>query len=213
MMLTAGALLGKGRAFVLPGPDWHPWKGGASFANGSIPALHVTTQPRAADIAALLAVMSERRALVCSPREALDLTAADLWEPSEQDIAQPLIDLIDILIIAGFDDPLHPEHVRSLVEQGRAAGVPVIFAGWGRWLPQDQGSGPFQPTKYVFLNRDGRICTTGDSLRGGDGWVGVGRVDEGYSGHVVDNRIIKGAGALLDGQPVCDWPAWLGGEA
>lgn len=31
--------------------------------------------------------------------------------------------------------PLHPAHVRSIVEQCRAGGVPVCFLGWGRWVP------------------------------------------------------------------------------
>jgi hypothetical protein len=187
-----------------------------------IPAIHVTHQADLARLPDLLAVKAERRALVLTPGETIDLVAVGALgcgcPGGHMDLchggcayAANSKRRIDVVFIVGGDAPVHPDWVRTIVEQCRAVGVPVVFLGWGSWLPQSQGSGPFRPTSYVFLNRDGRLDKTGHSIVTNMGWVGVGRVDGEHSGHVVDNRIIRGAGALLDGKPIEDVPTWVGG--
>lgn len=100
---------------------------------------------------------------------------------------------IDLVIIIGFDEPLHPEHVRSAVEQCRAAGVPVVFAGWGEWVPTEV----VDPT------------TTDDVMErliGEVGWmVPVRYVGDRWHARVGAAR----SGALLDGEPVADLLEWV----
>ena len=45
-----------------------------------------------------------------------------------------LKDLLGWLIIRGGDEPMHPDHVRSLVNQAEAADVPC-WLEWGEWAP------------------------------------------------------------------------------
>lgn len=88
--------------------------------------------------------------------------------------------------------PMHPEWVRSLRDQCRAASVPFFFKQWGEWLPQCNE--PFRPRKYLFLNRDGRIDRTGDSVITNSGWSGMGLVGK------------KAAGSMIDGQEWKQFP-------
>jgi len=91
----------------------------------------------------------------------------------------------DIVVVAGFDDWLRPEHVREVVNQCRDAQVPVIFAGWGEWL-----------------------CWSQVDMRDPAWRAGATRL-------MCENRTYYAlgrarSGCLLDGVEVCDMPDWLG---
>lgn len=116
----------------------------------------------------------------------------DLFDRSDHKIGKCWIDLV---IVAGLDDPVRPAHVRSIVAQCRAADVPVMFAGWGEWVSIPQAQAHSRPT----LMDEMRVSppTPGERAKF-EIWFRVG-----------SDR----SGALLDGAEVCDWPEWLGGAA
>ena len=132
------------RHFVVPFADARDYETWASewvrrsmspWGRHIIPALHVERQADLAGLHGLLAVKANLRALVCSPREDLDIFRA--WgDPfrGPSGVAVP----IDWILIVGGDEPMSPAHVRGIVEQARAAGVPVTFLGWGEYLPETQ---------------------------------------------------------------------------
>ena len=45
---------------------------------------------------------------------------------------------LDLVVIEGTDQPLNPNHVRSLISQCEAAGVRPVFLGWGDHIPFNQ---------------------------------------------------------------------------
>lgn len=129
----------------------------------------------------LLAVRAERRALVVSPEEAIDLYAPIDGMPSPRP-------LLDVVFIVGLDKPMHPDWVRTIVEQCRKAGVPVVFLGWGEWVP--------------YQSMDESLVADFDVRTARVKWIG-----EDQRFHRVG---IERSGALLDGQPFEDVPTWLG---
>ena len=176
-----------------------------------IPALHVARQADLARLPDLLAVMAERRAFVVSPEEAIDLNPLVCEEHGEAEIvngddgATPFcakcpsgeeatemgsagyLDDIDVVFIVGVDEPMHPEWVRRVVDQCRAAGVPCVLVTWGDYIPADQAT-------EDDVERDDIVHIARDS-----DWV----------------KYFRGpsrSGAMLDGEAVEDLPAWLGGE-
>lgn len=84
--------------------------------------------------------------------------------------------------------PLHPAWVRSIVEQCRAAGVPVAFLGWGRWLPWSQRPMDMVLTREMLI-RDGNAVDLGGE----------------YAWPVGEER----SGSLLGGAEVMELPEWL----
>lgn len=124
-----------------------------------IPALHITRQADLARLPDLLAVKAERLALVVSAEEAISLDPLVCEEHGEalivigDDGATPFcaecpggeeatemgsagyLDDIDVVFVVGMDKPMHPGWVRTIVEQCRKAGVPVVFLGWGVYAP------------------------------------------------------------------------------
>ena len=50
------------------------------------------------------------------------------------------LDDIDVVFIVGVDEPMHPEWVRRVVDQCRAAGVPCVLVTWGDYIPADQAT-------------------------------------------------------------------------
>lgn len=52
---------------------------------------------------------------------------------------------VDIVVIGGGDEPLHPQWVRDALAQCEAAGVAFVFLGWGEWGPGSyQGQASFE---------------------------------------------------------------------
>lgn len=242
-----------GVRFIIPAADpgqfnglLLPWR--------AMPALHIQRQSDLAGLDALFAVKAERRALVVSPLESIDVSAwlgyaehsgrwigpcgceaeRDPWTRCDDCEARgwspPQCQGIDLIIICGFESPLNPSHVRSVVEQCRAAGAPCIFAGWGAYLP-DGPSNPIEIDGYskrhrAWLNancegpkpihegREGIWWTDGTITDWGamdsDGeyvstWTG-------WSDSQTFYRVgAARSGALLDGVEVCEMPDWLGG--
>ncbi|WP_290906313.1 phage Gp37/Gp68 family protein [Aquabacterium sp.] len=111
--------------------------------------------------------------------------------------------LIDWVIVGGESGtkarPMHPDWARSLRDQCKAAGVPLLFKQWGEWLPWTQfcDSGIDDPPEQTrFDTREWNGETWGDVGRpmwcdSKDGLIDdmqcVGRVGK------------KAAGRLLDG--------------
>lgn len=83
--------------------------------------------------------------------------------------------------------PVHPQWVRSVIKQCRAAGVPVAFMGWGEWVPDEDGACiPFPG----ILQCEYRPLDAEETM----GWY---RVSSARSGR------------FLDGVEVVDVPEWL----
>lgn len=117
-----------------------------------------------------------------------------------QDYQSPRIDLV----IAGGESgcrarPMHPEWVRSLRDQCRAARVPFIFKQWGEWIPRSD---------FYHKFADGLSCADLDP--GASKWPCIRLTQEGRNGrdlaHASDGddaymqRVGKKmAGRLLDG--------------
>jgi hypothetical protein len=80
-------------------------------------------------VPALLRCPAAMRGLVITPREGIRLSpyAADGRVKVTQGID------CDHVVIRGDDKPMHPAHVRGIIAQCKAAGVPVWFDGWGEW--------------------------------------------------------------------------------
>lgn len=185
----------RGRRFV----HTRAWNGTERPPEFLIPALHVTRQADLARLPALLAVRAERRALVVTPGEAIDLVAGGAlgcdcpddercWGICAFYRSWPLgvaKRRIDAVFIFGGDAPIHPDWVRSIVEQCRKAGVPVILVTWGEWVPREH----LDPVWWLKEGDERRVLGGEDFRR-----VGAER-----------------SGALLDGQPIEDVPAWMGG--
>jgi hypothetical protein len=133
----------RGRAFVV---DVESDPTGAMAIH---PGLNVRTQADLARLSALLWAPAKRRALVVSPEEAIDL---EVVFACPQCRGYGVIDshnnpcvhcdkrepAVDVVFIVGTDKPVRPDWVRSIVQQCREAGVPVIMVTWGEWLPTSQ---------------------------------------------------------------------------
>ena len=120
-------------------PGYHPY-GGPRF-NVHLYAGPIYTQADAdAMIPALLRCPAAMRGLVVTPGEEIDLsewmyTIKVVHNGDTQEV--PCRPDIKHVIIRGDSEPMHPAHVRSIVEQCKAAGVPVWFETWGEWAPID----------------------------------------------------------------------------
>lgn len=158
-----------GTLFVVPDGDPR------GLPAGCVPALHITRQADLARLPDLLAVKAERRALVVSPEEAIDLYAPIDGMPSPRP-------LLDAAFIVGMDKPVRPDWVRSVVEQCRKAGVPVVLVTWGEWMPAAHLAERY-PNDHV-----------GARFEHGEWFWRVGA---------------ERSGAMLDGQPIEDVPEWL----
>lgn len=199
------------RAFVIPyGADGRALYPEHKRPAHIIPAIHVERQADLAQLPALLAVQAERRALVVSPREAIDLRrvigrgsypgnipghCVDIdgctwhkdgdfcnscgWgypdDPDRDPKPRP-----DLVIVCGFDEPLHPAHTRSVIEQCKAAGVAVILQ-WGAHCPVESLSAE---EREKFGSLEG-VCAT--HLR-----IGAER-----------------SGSMLDGVAYDELPGWI----
>jgi protein gp37 len=89
--------------------------------------------------------------------------------------------------------PMHPEWVRSLHDQCKAAEVPFFFNSWGDWFPRDQ----WEHNPELVLPDDDvayHDSPTTHVFHDGNDWYPVHRVGK------------KAAGALLDGRAWREMP-------
>lgn len=108
-------------------------------------------------------------------------------------------------VIAGGESgpgarPMHPEWVRSLRDQCKAADVPFYFKQWGGWeaiVDRDRDD-PDWRLDYAKYGRN--PVFTGLNLAGGSGFHGARY-------HVFQRVGKKAAGALLDGREYREFPA------
>ena len=73
-------------------------------------------------------------AVVCNPKEELDFNFKPLLEKPEG-YTNFAIEYLNLIIADGNEHPIHPDWLRSLRDQCRAARVPFNFAGWGSYIP------------------------------------------------------------------------------
>jgi protein gp37 len=123
------------------------------------------------------------------PLDSLNLKLADTKR------AKQPVHGINWVIAGGGAKPLHPDWVRRLHNQCKAAGVPFFFKGWGEYLAHDQVTTDEQRTKIS------RAYRTAEPL---------------YSGHPhikpkdIPTTVTligkKAAGQLLDGMEYTEFP-------
>ena len=94
--------------------------------------------------------------------------------------------------------PMHPDWVRSLRDQCKAAGVPFFFKQWGEWEPSFNFSEQFKDvppaTPVLYLAKDGHIGHSFAEM-------------EGHPRHGLMVRTgKKAAGSLLDGVEFKEFP-------
>jgi hypothetical protein len=90
-------------------------------------------------VPALLRCPAVVRGLTVTPREEIDLSewmyTIDVQHNGDGDTREvPCKPPVNHITIRGDDKPMHPEHVRGIVRQCEAAGVPVWFDGHGEWV-------------------------------------------------------------------------------
>lgn len=131
-------------------------------------------------------------------------------------------------VIAGGESgpharPMHPDWARSLRDQCKAAGVPLLFKQWGEWLPINQQDEAFtnrlyKPNRKAALHEDqgalddiyGRTCTVPCGVVHADGSFheplepmaflqGTGAMSTFKVGKKAAGRLLDGA--LHDGFP------------
>lgn len=132
--------------------------------DGAVPALLVRRQADFYGVHALNRVQSEHKALLIEPEEALDLDppvcpdcgrlefvtgtdgatpfcaecdgmAGDGQEMCYGSILDPLNEGVALVIVRGREKPIHPDWVRTIRDECKAAGVAFCFLGWGAWSP------------------------------------------------------------------------------
>ena len=168
-----------------------------------IPALYAERQADLAGLPDMLAMRVERRALVLCPREALDLFADELCDNDH-----PYVDWVNLVVIIPPPEaqacqacdidgrygrcsrcdgrptiepwPMRPAWIRGIVEQCRAADVPVVFMGWGPIVQIPHG---------IFEVATARGCAEPREV-----WYRVGS---------------ERSGRLIDGAEVMEIPWWL----
>lgn len=107
---------------------------------------HVTTQAEAdARIPALLACPAASYGLTMTPTEGIDIAdflvsmtgdcgCSACEEGSTCGKGREVTPRLALVTVRGAADPVHPDWVRSIRDQCKAAGVPFRFEGWGRWF-------------------------------------------------------------------------------
>ena len=112
-------------------------------------------------------------AVICNPKEELDFRAINsLMNDIENEFMDALegqgyyghssevfvkCPSINLLIVEGDEHPMHPDWLRSLRDQCKEASVLFHFAGWGRWLPENQLT--IFAEKKILLKPEGRLHT------------------------------------------------------
>jgi protein gp37 len=109
------------------------------------------------------------------------------------------------VVVAGGDEPLHPQWVRDIRDQCTAAGVPFFFRGWGWWVENGTNCGGKPGDEWGRLWPNGR-------------WLAYPR---NQSGVLMPAKEVEGStclvrvgpeksGRLLDGKEHLEFPAFVG---
>jgi len=129
-----------------------------------------------------------------------------LWysiEPIDGPIPQLPLAGISWVVVGGGPSPVHPQWIRDIRDQCKAASVPFWFKQWGSWVPKNRGS-VRTPAEGIY--RDGRrLRTTAEFQRDGETWPKSFRSKDGDFCFVT--RVgKKAAGRLLDGVEYSELP-------
>lgn len=126
--------------------------------------------------------------------------------PGKTTLERETFMVIDAVILGGETGPgarpMHPDWVRSVRDQCKAADVPFFFKGWGTWQPSDSIDF-YNEAEKTYTNGRGRFLT--------------GTKKQVFHQHNPSKIIYwvrvgsKKAGRLLDGQEHNDLP-WRGAE-
>lgn len=110
----------------------------------------------------------------------------------------PFAGALDWVILGGETGlnarPVHPDWVRSVCGQCRAAGMPFFFKGWGEWGPADQPEIAYHInpgiTKCIYIDRTGQRRDTNEliSFSIPDDWAHMARVGRKKAGRLLDGR-------------------------
>lgn len=189
---------------------------------GAIPAMFVRAQSDLARLPSLFQAKAERRALVIAPQEAISLDHAfglkhgNIWrqclcdeiDPSDRpclvcDGRRSLGEKsgVDLVIVTGLDKPIHPDWVRSILDQCKTAGVPCVFLGWGAWAPALFWEG--------YQKGEARGKPFGTLYPSGNWEAGFAQYPSRKMGIEVIRVGAEHSGALLDGAEHHDLPDWI----
>jgi protein gp37 len=130
-----------------------------------------------------------------------------IWRPGAYGAGTSSISKYDFdltWVIAGGESgprarPSHPDWVRSVRDQCRAAGVPFFFKGWGEWAPKRQlKPKPLCPAHWGTITDNGEFFPLTTCWNGHD--------DDGQGEAMVYRLGRKRAGRLLDGRTWHEFP-------
>lgn len=100
--------------------------------------------------------------------------------------------------------PMHPDSVRSLRDQCKAAGVPFFLKSWGEWIPKSQWNKPLpRNVQWGTMNINGEFFAETTPWNGHD--------DDGNGETIVYRVGRKRSGHLLDGVEHREIPEWMKG--
>lgn len=129
----------------------------------------------------------------------------------------PWMPIFDIVVIAGGDKPLHPQWVRDALAQCEAAGVVLVFLGWGEWGAGDYIGQTGAPVIRQFNRFEdwvnhaqtwihGGMCLdTGGNILTCGGDMMAARDNDRFPVAILHRIGREPAGRLLDGKTY-DWP-------
>lgn len=121
--------------------------------------------------------------------------------------------MIDVVVVGGGDEPLHPQWVRDAFDQCKAAGVVPVFLGWGKYAPFPPPTiilhGGFNQVLrsgdiYMLANGDYKALTAQDCADPSCTWQSELEGDDGQ-GEFLRPLGKKRAGRELDGETY-GWP-------
>lgn len=165
----------------------------------------------------LLRVPAKTRFVWVEPEEALDLsrwirgrvlqTNDGRWlintDPGAESVGGTWLSGPNWIIVSGGTNPMHPEWVRALRDQAKAASVPFWFDGWGEYT--DMTNAEDGDTRFKKSTCDEIFTSTGEVLGAGyrhrretNGMVDVNWKERGGAWMAKLGR--KQSGRILDGR-------------
>lgn len=162
----------------------------------------VSIEPMLGPVTLVNAGLKEVRKGTVGPRtwEKFDYLDNSRWTSGENDnkwIGSVKGGGLDWVICGGESGPharpMHPDWVRGLRDQCKAAGVPFFFKNWGEWKPKNQGI-PFHDCRWGTMDINGELfesATPWNGKTGKDSPIGeeiVYRVGKSRSGHLLDGQ-------------------------